>query len=547
MIGARAEVASEPVGGVAPPREAPWWLEPVAAAALTFVGFLLLFPHPAYVTGAYGDDSVYVALGKAIAAGAGYREIFTLGSPIHVKYPPGLPALLAAFWRVFGDVDGVLAAARVANAAAIAISAGLLWRIGRSRLGLSAVTTAVFAISPLFLDSMLQYASLPLSEPYMLLGWTVATWLSLRVGDASSASEKTGLSVLLGLVLGFTILFRTQAAFLLPAAAAVLLLKRAGVWQALWCFATGSLPAVLWWSASSNVGAHRTAVALTSPTYLQDFLVNGATSVAFSASQQALFAARGYLGWFAPFFAEHGLVGRAVVGSLLAAAVFGGVRVARRLPELVLFPAASVALLLLWPYVSDRFVLATLPFLGLLAAYRIELELRRLNEARRRTGAVLLLIAASAVALRQAQVRRDGLAAGPPSTWAYNAPAFLLPWTDRFIRAASQEVRDHTTPDDRVLVDRPSAVFLYTGRTTVPPDPGERIDMPPGAYLAEQILAGNVTVAVVGSPDFRSGIDAAAVQSRCPGALEPVRETESGVPMYRVRRDEPCLSTFLTP
>ena len=522
------------------PNEAPW------AGAVTFLLYLLLYPRPAYVAGSYGDDAVYVALGRALSLGADYREIFTVGAPLHVKYPPGLPFLLAVLWLVFGNVGRVLAAARVLNALAVATSAAILWTVGRKRLGLSRTTTVVFGLSPLFLDSFLQYSSLPLSEPYMLLGWATATWLALGFADDTEDREKTSRAILLGLTIGVTILFRTQAAVLLPAALLVLLWRRGRAWQALWCFAMGALPAVLWWSASAKVGATRTDVAMTSPTYLQDLMVNGADSVVGSAVARAVFNARGYLGWFVPFFSGRDWLGRAVVGSLLAASVFGGVRVLKRFPELVVYPAASIGLLLLWPYVSDRFLLPTLPFLGLLAAYRIELELRRLSDDRRWTGSVLLVIAAVVVALRQGEVRRAGRAAGPPDTWAYNAPAYLLPWTDRFIREASDEVLRLTSPADRILVDRPPSIWLYTGRVTVPPDPGERIGLPPGRYLAEQILAGNPTVVVVGSPGFRSAQDAAAVIERCPRVLRRLPTPVGAPAVYRVHPDVQCLGPLVS-
>lgn len=48
------------------------------------------------------DSGVYIALGKSLATGQGYRAIFLAGHPPHTKYPPVFPAFLAPLIGLIG-------------------------------------------------------------------------------------------------------------------------------------------------------------------------------------------------------------------------------------------------------------------------------------------------------------------------------------------------------------------------------------------------------------------------------------------------------------
>jgi len=92
--------------------------------------------------GGFNDDAVYLALGRAIADGQGYRSIYLVGEPLHVKFPPALPALLAAMWKVGGSVEAVHMLAVTMNIAACALAAAELWWLARVRLAASPVAVA---------------------------------------------------------------------------------------------------------------------------------------------------------------------------------------------------------------------------------------------------------------------------------------------------------------------------------------------------------------------------------------------------------------------
>ncbi len=535
--GSAATVASR-VAPTVPSRVAPLVSSrfgPLRVGLVVAAAVLLLVPGP-YVAGSFGDDALYVALGKAIAAGRGYRELFTLGQPPHLRYPPGLPVLLAGLWRAFGRVDAVLRAAVVANALAIGAAAGAIWAYGR-RIGVAPLTLAIFALGPFFLDASLEYASVALSEPYMLLTWAVAVLLAERLGREERPRHALALALGVGLALGVAGLFRTQAVTLIPGFLIALLLLRQPVRRvALTALAAG---AVCILPTLRTLLPADASDPLASESYFHYFVRASAASPLREALHQLAFNGRAYLGWFPPYFSATPLVGRLVVGSLLAAAVFGGARLARRRPELVWPALGFLVVIMAWPGMSDRLALPAVPFLGVMAAYRIDLEIARVPARWRRLPPLLLLAAAAAVGARQVQVRAEGRAgartAGP---WAYNAPSFLLPWTDGFIRASVARLERDVDPRLVVMVDRAPAIWLYAGRLTVPPDAG-RVPVAPGEYLADRIRLGQVGVVVVGSPAFPSAVDVATLRDACPDLLEPVGGLDAFPPIYRVGR-APC-------
>ena len=95
------------------------------------------------------DDAVYSLLGRGLGAGT-YREYWIVDSPIHARYPPGLPALLAASNAVFGErLDAQLALMNLFSAASLL----LLFDATRRRLGQETAlwATVLLALNPIAL------------------------------------------------------------------------------------------------------------------------------------------------------------------------------------------------------------------------------------------------------------------------------------------------------------------------------------------------------------------------------------------------------------
>jgi hypothetical protein len=117
-------------------------------------------------------------------------------------------------------------------------------------------------------------------------------------------------------------------------------------------------------------------------------------------------------------------------------------------------------------------------------------------------------------------------------------------------------VLEHTTPADRLLVNAPSALYLYTGRRGVTSSLTESIVRTteyraPGRYLAARLLEDGVTVVVLGDLRHPITADVAALYQRCPGVLEFAGAHERWITIlvYRVRRSveiDACLAREFT-
>src|SRR5437879_5410701 len=200
--------------------------EPLIVGGLVVLAHLALRAADRILIGAFNDDGAYVALGKALAGGLGYRLIYLVGDPVAVKYPPGLPLLIAVPWKLFGTLAGVRATIALLNPLASGAAAGMIWWIGRRRLGAAPAVLGLCAVGPFFLDALIQYFNIPLSEPYFVCGWATALLLAYRLSDAGPGAARPALAVTLGLVLALTALFRTAGVVTLAAVLVALVLER---------------------------------------------------------------------------------------------------------------------------------------------------------------------------------------------------------------------------------------------------------------------------------------------------------------------------------
>jgi hypothetical protein len=513
--------------------------EAVLAAGVVALAYALLLPGP-YAVGSYGDDAYYVILGKALAGGMGYRSLYLPGHPVHLQYPPGLPAVVAVLWRFGGSLHAVANLARILDVAAISLVAGAVWWIGRSRLGLSPAIAALFGIGPLFLDSALQYFGLVLAEPWFMLGWALALVLACRAGRSDRAPDGlaaethlqpgsrpvlpyAGVSIAVGLVLGATALFRTQALALLPAFALGLRLRTRSWRPAALCLAVGLAPVALWGLLHARFVGADALGAEGQRSYLQDLHLRGTRDL-LHLLDNAEFNAKGYLVLFALYTSFSLPVGFLLVATFSALTVAGLFRALRAHPELALAVALNAAVILLWPYNIDRFVVSALPFAGLCAALPLQ-SLLDSGAARVRPAVVLLLLlAVGYVAARQVALRRDGSATVTaerrPAFWT---PSWEVPFFDRFIRLTSRWARSRTSPGDRILTAWPVAIQLATGRQTFDTEgasAGTGADsVGPGAELARQILRDSAHFVVVAHPEHHAAGGVAAIRRDCPDTL----------------------------
>jgi len=171
------------------------WL--AVACAVHVVAGLLLF-EPTLFPG--GDNAGYMILGRALRTFRGYRDLYLPAIPLHTKYPPAYPALLAVLgWA--GGVQLFKLASLALTTAAVAIT-GL---IGRRWLGAAGGVLAAFvvALNPV----LLEYGHYVLSEaPFVALvlfslwalseGSALPAWAGYAAVAAAFLTRTAGLPLL---------------------------------------------------------------------------------------------------------------------------------------------------------------------------------------------------------------------------------------------------------------------------------------------------------------------------------------------------------------
>lgn len=521
---------------------------PLRESLVVFVavvaGYLLLRNSALFLVGAFNDDGAYTLLGKSIADGNGYRLNYLPGNPVAVKYPPGLPALLAIPWSLGGTLAAVRATVAILNPLVCGVAAALIWLIGRRYLALSPGAIAVAALGPLFLDTAIQYYNIPLSEPYFLLGWAAAVMIA-------STTDRFAGAVALGVVLAITSLFRSAGLVLIPACLAALALRRVPWRVVALCAAVAIAPLVVWGIVHGQIVAEGPLSASPDEVSYWTWIPFGARELPGYLLIVLWNNMRTYFHVLSGALAGPAIVGHLLVAGTLAAAAVGAAWSWRRAPALALTTAASLAVVLVWPFAQDRFLLPVIPFIGLLAAFGIEEGARRLP-ARFRVGApIVLAVLALIVGLRQMDLRRAataGFVSGQQPAARDASIFFVLAVNSRHIAVLSDWVRTNTAPQDRLLVDFPAATHMYSGRLTAPASPSQSPYKPsvfeyPGRYLARRILDDSVTVVAIGiqGPIVR---DIETVTRTCPGVLQRVVQSAE---FYRVNRDDACLRRIAPP
>ena len=531
-------------------------LEAVVAALLVLCVYVALRPDPVRSLGTMYDDVVYVSLGKAIATGQGYHSIHLVGAPVHEKFPPGVPMVYALAWRITGSLDGTLWLGLWLTIGAVAVGAGLLFWYSRYSLGNGLVLTAVLVLMPVLLQRSMRYYAGAVSEPWYLLTWAVALILADAVSRRTEEGRPrtTGMAIGLGLVLAASVLFRAQAIVLIPAILIALLLRRA-TWRAAGITAAASiLPVLAWrvWLAREVAVGPRTTqmdqipytswIPFGDPSALARFIK---TTIVTNIPEYSALSGRVLVGW------ESGKAQLLFLAAALAAA-FGCWLLRGRRPELVLTLLATVAVVLLWPFTQDRFVVAALPFAGVAAAFGVGWALDR--APRWAIVPSLAVIGLAALYVWQSTPRQMLVALRDPVARDTLVIASLF-------QQRSAEIVDwvlaNTSPEDRILADAAGGIYLKTGRRTsiaVPEEPftDRRAFAQPGRYVAERLLADSVSVVVLWRYNVLSfARQLGLVETRCPGTFKPLPPIMStgvqlSVNYFRVQRNEACLRGLLT-
>jgi hypothetical protein len=173
------------------------------------------------------DDAEYVILARSLRSG-GYHELHRAGEPIHAQYPPGYPAMIAAWTALVGDEFDRVVLLNLGLSAAMLL---VLRRVMlKRRFGEVEATGSVLvlAVNP----SLVGLAGSVRSEPAHML-------LALGCLLALGAPRPTRRSLVIGGALAIAAaLTRSIGAALLAAVAAHWLLERR--WKAVAAFAVAA-------------------------------------------------------------------------------------------------------------------------------------------------------------------------------------------------------------------------------------------------------------------------------------------------------------------
>jgi hypothetical protein len=322
------------------------------------VALAILVFEPTLFPGA--DAGHYMVLGEALREGLGFRDIQLPGSPLHAKFPPGYPVILA--------VAGWFGGLQLFKALSLAFAAGSVWltyRIARALLGHwpALAAAGLFAVSPVLLD----FSHRVLSEAaftFLLLGMVAATLdnrpvgaMALGAAAAAFFTRTAGLALLAALVV-WALMDGSRRRLLVAAAVAAVCVLGWAIYQHL---AQPSQPGYLQQLIQENPYVPEAGTV-----GLLDFPARAARNLWRYVSSE-------YPGSYGFATLRRGTIAfTAVAGVLLSAlTLWGWLRTAVesiRVTHLVV--ALYIGLVLLWPpvWTDRRFLLPVLPLLTVFAA-----------------------------------------------------------------------------------------------------------------------------------------------------------------------------------
>lgn len=458
---APAPADHESRGGRVEPATLDFW-----RVALVVVGALALAAGVAVIdgrpVGVVHDDAMYVILARSLASGEGYRFLNLPGAPAATHFPPGYPAFLALVSFVAPAFPASVVAFKACNAAFLAAAAVLVARFARARFA-GATWAAGLAVACAVSVPLLLLGSMVLSEALFL-----ALLLALLPGLEAAADGRVSPRrlALLGAAIAACTLVRSHGIVLVPAVAIVLVARGrsrdAGVvagaailcllpWQIWSARHGGLLPAPLLGNYDSYAGW-----------WVRGFREAGPAMLAATLAKTVPETT----GMFAVLFSPlRGAVAHAVTLLALGVLTVAGVlAVRRRAPVTLLFVAGYLGIVAIWPFPPTRFVwgiwplLLLLPVAGAAAAAGVVARGRTWGLARVACAALLAGFAWTVVGYGLYELR--AMRGAWWSSISRSSTARIVPEV--------QWIVDNTPPDALLATEDEGAVYLYTGRRSVP-------------------------------------------------------------------------------
>lgn len=428
----------------------------VVVAAIAHVVLAWLTRIPALSWGE--DDAAYILLAQQLRH-FGYREVQDIVAPIHARFPPGYPLIIAVLGWPFGDATDALLALNMLFAVATIV---LLYLAARRYLGerIALVAALLFAINPMTVwDSAHVMAEAPFKFLMMLGVWAL-----------TRDEEDSRFAVLAGGAIIAAALTRSAGLFLLPALALYWLWRGRYRWVGVFVVAT--LCTVGAWTAWTLVAPEPEArrlyvsvVAPGGPRAPTNFLVDQLVRLPARARRLTTIVF--------PFVLAFPTIPRTPIDnvlSLLSLVGLGGAGVLlmlRRWTAAALITLCYGTLLLVWRYAVERFANPLVPFL--IAAMLVGVDwLAQRVAPRFRAWGIAALAGMLIVGAAQLNGARLGSALACDRDDPVNSNCWDASFRD-YLKAAAW-VRDSTPSDAVFFVNKERGFYMHSGRLTINQD-----------------------------------------------------------------------------
>lgn len=417
------------------------------------------------------DDSAFLLLSQDLQS-FHYRETQDILAPVHARFPPVFPAMLAVVGGIFGNrLDVLFAFVGLCSAASVL----LLFDATRRAIGeeIAVLVTALYAINP----SALADAGSMMSESPFKLFLYLALWGAVRDSEGTRFAVVAGAATILGA------LTRTAGVVFIPALGFYWFVKRRYTWVV--GLAIASIPVVAWLGFAFNApDAHDRRL------YVAD-LKSGEESFGDALAQRfgrlipRLWL---YLTNYIPWTVAVPTVGGTPLDNVVWVVSFGVFGIAgiltllRQWESAALFLAAYGVLLAVWRYSFDRLVRPIVPLLFLILLAGASTLIGKYRPRQRRWvvwgAAALLGLGAVRLGAPEFSKRLACDRASPaesPECW---------PRAERELLTLAHWVRDSTPPEALLFVSKERAFYVHSGRKSINQDRGLREDSTTiGSYL----------------------------------------------------------------
>ena len=441
------------------PSAAPTRLFWFAAATVVAIHAILAWAQRQPGITTLGDDGIYLLLGRALRS-LSYGELFYVGAPTHSQYPPVYPALLAIAGGIGKERLGALIAVSViASLVGIwAVFATVRRQWGSSTLALSVL--ALVALNP----ALIRSAGMVMSE---------ATFFGLTAGAlALLARPNPSRRVLIaaGALAIAAALTRSVGVTIVGAAGLHWLLERR--WRAVaWLALASALTVGPWlvWSVKAPVRDNQRSYAVdaTARPAGQNTGLAGtlARRVAVNAPEYGIRQLPATLP--VPAIRDTLVDNWVAMILIVACGAVGMLELWRRWRAAALYLLCYAALLLVWPWALDRFLIPVVP-LFLVAMVTGAAAAGRAHRGAMRVGLAVVVVVGIGVAAIGEDAAGLRIVGGCDRAHPLDSAGCYNPDQRSFFAAARWAA--HSTPDDAVfaIAGKQGDFYYLSGRRTVP-------------------------------------------------------------------------------